>query len=303
MPEGPEVRCVAISLNKYLTEKETYLTSIRCESDPNKTSKYKEGFPKYQQIELLLPAYIKGVTCKGKRLIFMLISNETQEYFYITSHLAMTGRWTFKQEPETFIWFNLQRKDNEIMKEEYLYFGDVRRFGNFEFFKTTEEVYDFLNKNHGPDLLNYAIALYNDNESSIPDNEKITKEVWNNKMRNKHLGNKQICEFLMKQEYFSGIGNYLKAEILYRSHIRPDRILSSLKDDEIELLRINSLSIIYESFIAGGLTIETFWDPEDRRGTFNKLIYDQKVDPLGNKVHKDKFKDGRTTHWVPNLQW
>jgi len=32
---------------------------------------------------------------------------------------------------------------------------------------------------------------------------------------------KPICELLMNQKYFNGIGNYLRAEILYRADVNP----------------------------------------------------------------------------------
>lgn len=31
-------------------------------------------------------------------------------------------------------------------------------------------------------------------------------------------------------------------------------------------------------------------------------VYSQEIDPLGNRVVKEITKDGRTTHWVPQLQ-
>ncbi|NWV18582.1 NEIL1 Endonuclease, partial [Origma solitaria] len=49
---------------------------------------------------------------------------------------------------------------------------------------------------------------------------------------------KPICEVLLNQKYFNGIGNYLRAEILYRSKIPPFEkartVLEALKDQEQE---------------------------------------------------------------------
>ncbi|KFR15936.1 Endonuclease 8-like 1, partial [Opisthocomus hoazin] len=56
----------------------------------------------------------------------------------------------------------------------------------------------------------------------------------------KNLGDKAfdkpICEALLNQKFFNGIGNYLRAEILYRSKTRPFEkartVLEALKDQE-----------------------------------------------------------------------
>ena len=47
--------------------------------------------------------------------------------------------------------------------------------------------------------------------------------------------NKPICEVMLNQKYFNGIGNYLRAEILYRLN-------KSLKDDRNNV-RKKSISI------------------------------------------------------------
>ena len=48
--------------------------------------------------------------------------------------------------------------------------------------------------------------------------------------------NKPICEVLLNQKYFNGIGNYLRAEILYRLEIPPFAkardVLESLEVDQ-----------------------------------------------------------------------
>ncbi|EOA92697.1 Endonuclease VIII-like 1, partial [Anas platyrhynchos] len=47
---------------------------------------------------------------------------------------------------------------------------------------------------------------------------------------------KPICEALLNQKYFNGIGNYLRAEILYRLKIPPFEkartVLEALKQQE-----------------------------------------------------------------------
>jgi endonuclease VIII-like 1 len=74
-----------------------------------------------------------------------------------------------------------------------LSFVDVRRFGNW---KETDE----WSSNRGPD----PTKEYEEFKKNIVDN------------MHKSVFKKPICEVLMNQGYFNGIGNYLRAEILYR---------------------------------------------------------------------------------------
>ena len=59
-----------------------------------------------------------------------------------------------------------------------------------------------------------------------------------------------------------------------------------------------------ESFESGGATIRTYKDFNGESGEYGNrfIVYNQKQDPLGNPVIKEKTKDGRTTHWVPAVQ-
>ncbi|NWW70103.1 NEIL1 Endonuclease, partial [Climacteris rufus] len=58
---------------------------------------------------------------------------------------------------------------------------------------------------------------------------------------------KPICEVLLNQKYFNGIGNYLRAEILYRLKIPPFEkartVLEALKDQEQEKRKDPSLTL------------------------------------------------------------
>jgi endonuclease VIII-like 1 len=78
-----------------------------------------------------------------------------------------------------------------------LAFVDVRRFGKWK--------WGFWNKDRGPDpISNYQAFVKN-----VTDN--LHKKDFD----------KPICEVLMNQCWFNGIGNYLRAEILYRVCIDP----------------------------------------------------------------------------------
>jgi len=171
-----------------------------------------------------------------------------------------------------------------------LYYDDVRSFGKLNLL-TPEEYTTKINK-IGPDLLS----------------DVIDPKEWRNKLKNGRIKNKMICDYLMEQSYFSGIGNYLKSDILYICKIKPDRPVSGLSDVEIDLLLKVSLETIRESYSHGGLTIENFWSPDGTRGTYPTKVYNRATDDNGLTVHKIKCikasgtEDTRTTHWVPEVQ-
>jgi formamidopyrimidine-DNA glycosylase len=188
-------------------------------------------------------------------------------------------------------------------KCEHFYFHDERNIANFDVFFDTANFLAFIT-GEGPDLLDYAVLLQTGSRLGLeltPDDD-ITAERWRGVLKRKNLAKKRICEFLMDQKYFSGIGNYLRAEILYDAKISPYRTLGSLNDSEIETLRQKSLDIIYRSYNCKGLTIYTYKDPDGHTGTFVCQVYGRDLDPNGHKVLTFSDKNNRTVHWVKEVQ-
>lgn len=274
MPEGPEVRIIATSLNQSTTGKSIVSIEIGSKCKPISNLD-----------KLVVPATVHGVTCHGKKIIWVLDS------CYFTSTLGLTGRWSWTPDNNTHLTLIFDR-------DEKLYFIDAMKYGNLSVLTTKQELNKGL-KDIGPDILANAIDLYHGSQWC---NSKyiITQQTYRNKARK--CNKKQLCAFLMEQKHFSGIGNYLKAEILYRCKFRPDRLISSLTDDEIELLRTISYETIYEAYTCNGLTIRDYWDPNGNTGNFPLQVYNQRTDPHGNKVETGKFADKRTTYWCPEIQ-
>ena len=116
-----------------------------------------------------------------------------------------------------------------------------------------------------------------------------------------------ICRFLMSPNYVSGIGNYLKSEILYRCRINPFRSLGTLTDEEVARLYGTCLSTIQQAYQSGGLTHGTFLDPDMEKGTFPIFVYKRagQADPHGHTiiyVPPEESPDGRSIYYVPELQ-
>jgi formamidopyrimidine-DNA glycosylase len=263
------------------------------------------------------PALIKQVLSYGKKIIFILDKG------YIVSAPLMDGRWTFTEDPHTRCTLGLQaaqqiklkatevpgtqdvkdskNTDQSNVKDAKtltntgntnspncvqfkIYFGGPRFSGNISY---TTDIKEFLS-DLGPD----------------PRHFNISTEGWRGIYRKPKLQNKLISDVLLDQSLVCGIGNWLKAEILYEAGISPYRTMASLSDAELELCRIKYLKIQQAAYLAKGLTVHSYWAPDGTAGTYNRKIYERRVDPAGNEVRKDVDKTGkkRTHHWVPAVQ-
>ena len=143
-----------------------------------------------------------------------------------------------------------------------------------------------LQKDLGPDILN----------------EEVTFADWQQRFRK--VNHYNVTKAMMNQKVVSGIGNYIKAEALYRAGISPHRTVESLSDAELQDLYRCSLWVIKASYEARGATIRNYEMPDGSKGDFKFKfqVYAQETDPSGRTVIRDKTPDGRTTHWVKEIQ-
>jgi formamidopyrimidine-DNA glycosylase len=100
-------------------------------------------------------------------------------------------------------------------------------------------------------------------------------------------------KLLMNQSCISGVGNYLKSEILYDARVSPHKAIGECDDAELERVYTAVASLprrAFETKLSRGVVI---------RGRFFMKVYRKKVDPQGNVVKREKTTDNRITHWVP----
>jgi DNA-formamidopyrimidine glycosylase len=271
MPEVAEVNIVRDFLEKYMAGCTILKISGKDESVEKLFDK------KYTTIKsinkILKDETVKKVICKGKYLFIKFHSD-----LYLHSHLLMTGRWTVDNS-KYLLKFSLMDGDDK----KYIYYDGNFIFGKMAIYDRSEmiEVWNKL----GPDVLH----------------NNITLDHWKELIHK--YRKRQVVSFLMNQECISGVGNYLKCEILYESRIKPDLKLSDLNDKQIKRLWKYTLSIPEKAYKCGGLTISDFLHPEGRMGTYPCKVYGRDYDPEGNDVIKSKFSDGRTTHWVSEIQF
>lgn len=45
-----------------------------------------------------------------------------------------------------------------------------------------------------------------------------------------------ICDALLEQDIFSGVGNIIKNEVLYRVHVHPESVVGKIPDDKLRMI-------------------------------------------------------------------
>jgi len=268
MPEGPEVKKMIKQLSSIIKGKT--LNSIEINSG-RYSKKAPNGFPEFAET---LPTKVSSVNCKGK-FIWIELENGWQ----IWNTLGMTGGWKKNKNKHSHLTFDFNNKE--------IYYEDMRNFGTFKFNKSKEEFTKKI-KTLGTDIFEDDFTI------------EYVKKIFNTKK----LMKKTVVDILMNQKYFCGVGNYLKAEILYASKISPYRIVEDLSEDDILNIHKFTKKISSESYKNGGASVRDYSDLNDKDGEYTQLlkVYGQKNDPLGNKVKRDTTSDKRTTHWVPEIQ-
>lgn len=282
MPEGPEVARIAESLNRHLGGKSIIRVLI------DNSSKYiKKPFNHMEAITFGLK--IINVQAVGKRIIFNVVNLEGKT-FKMMSFLGMEGHWVTSPTKYKRFTFDvgmvtIDRGVTKYCVTNTMYYEDKLNYGNFKIILNDEEYEDTF-KAVGPDLLH----------DNIPFSDYVSV------IRGGRIKNKEAADFLLEQKYFSGIGNYLKSDILYAAKIAPNRTLSTLSDDEVKTLYTLSISLIKLSYENYGYTLRSYVDPDGNIGTYSPLVYGRETDDNGRTIVKEKFKDKRGTYWVPEVQ-
>ena len=300
MPEIIEIKNYTDFIKKNINHKNLLHIEI-------KNGRYKKHGPflNYDKIKKLLPLKIIDVKSKGK---FMYIELENENYFGIT--LGLSGGWFFKKHNSEkmihgldssqydkdvvnrYIQSSLKHLNVEfIFNSGTLYFYDQLSFGSITIFDSLEK----LNKK----LATIGIDIVDQETTFNIFKEKI--------MATKNL-NKEIGNVIVNQKVISGIGNYLRADLLWMSKISPFRKVKDITDPELKKIYNNARLLIwgaydYDEGIKQNIIKKTDKLPEDYDREF--FIYDQKTDIHDNPVLKEKLYEGsqiRYIYWVKEVQ-
>jgi DNA-formamidopyrimidine glycosylase len=276
MPEGPEVKLSADTIRPSLIGKRII------NAFPGRKSRYAhnnpEGFAKFMDALSDGVVRVDKVEVKGKFMHWSFSNG-----WCMMNTFGMSGQWSSQEGKHPSFGFYLG--EDPLGTSETMYFNDPRHFGTIKFVQGTAALTQKLDE-LGWDPLSMSL------EKNLP---------WLNQQLRKT--NKMIGEVLMDQSVFSGVGNYIRAEALYQCKLSPFRAAKLLNAAEIEVLCKSIVGVMEESYQHQGATIQTYKTAYGEEGKYSTLfkVYDQKQDPLGNKIVKQE-SGGRTIHWCPAVQ-
>jgi len=300
MPEVIEVMKYADFIKKHIKNK--YITEINILNGRYK----KHGpFEMYKELVKKLPLKIIDVRTKGKFLYFVI-----ENGFYLFSTLGLQGGWTYKlNKSNKFEFPNLINYINNNVMKKYrarsinhlnvefvtkdgsLYFYDVLSFGTLKIIDSEEELNKKLN-NIGPDIMDH----------------NTTSEIFLEQIKKKKNLDKYIGNVIVNQKVISGIGNYLRSDILWLCHISPFRKVKDLKNEEILNIYKNALLLIWGDYDYNkGIELKYIKKidklPNDYKRDFFVYMHDKDI--YNNNIIKEELYEGsqkRFIHWVPEIQ-
>lgn len=226
------------------------------------------------------PKKIIQVFSRGKIIVLVLEGN-----FFIVNHLGMTGYWSIERTKHANLWIQLRDGQN-------IYFTDQRHFGNFNITDSLEKTFE----KNGPCILTSALKRYGKIQPNIYQ-KIITRLEWHKAFQmNSRQQKVKICDFLLEQKRFSGIGNYLRSEIMYYSKVHPEQTVASLTRCQIDTLYEKSMEIVYLSYKYNGPANGYL-----SGGCLPLAVYGKEKDPRGNPIVRYVSKN-RTVHYCPKIQ-
>jgi formamidopyrimidine-DNA glycosylase len=272
MPEGCELRISCEKIKPIIQGKQIVNVVM------GKSSRFaKNPIANWQEILSI----VEDINVKGK-LMYWKLSNG----HYMLNTYGMTGQWSQTETKHSAVSLyytdpNFTSIEEMTAKCQYLHFNDPRHFGTIKI--VNQQQLDEKLSSLGWDPLSENLNI-----------------DWVVKKTNK---NKPIGQILMDQKVFCGVGNYIRAEALYRAKINPWRFGKELSKEQIEELCQHIIDVMQESYRLQGASFLTYANVDEERGKYSGFfkVYAQKTDPNGYSIIREEMGD-RTIHWCPEVQ-
>ncbi len=284
MPEAPEVEVMNQEIDSDFKGKQLLNYNILKGKAKKKKPKLFLSFEKDLNNGI---AILKDVTRRGKLLSleFEFDIKGQKKTWWVCNYFGLHGSYRIdddkivpnydKGNKNVHISLEFKKNDSE---SSYLNYYDTSGFGSsFTFYNNLDEYIKYLYKN--------AIDVF-DEEFDIKTFKKNFEIV-----KLKPLSRFNIASILINQGYLcSGIGNYLKCEILYEAKISPNRSINDITDEELEVL-YKAIKKVCELHLS-----------KEGRSEEHLKVYGKKVDADGNEIKYEETQDGKKTYWVPEIQ-
>lgn len=267
MPEAPEVSFLRDYISTFCEGRT--LTSVKI-----MRGRYQKHGPPahFKEFENALPLKLENVERRGKVLMLKF-----EKDWCIISKLGLTGWWYVDN--DTPSWTKTSPNVQFEFKGTTLYYVDTLSYGTLTFTQDVRVVEKELQK-------------------LAPDVETTTLQDVMARLDKKKLGmSKRLLEDVITDQHaiVSGVGNYLKAEILYDAKISPLREVGDVTAAEWKTILVSAKKVIKRQ--KGNVS-----NSDGDKYEAGMRVYMRAEDPKGNKVEKHATKTGRTTFWVPAVQ-
>jgi len=261
-------------------------------------------FNYYKDLVKRLPFKVLSIDTKGK-FLYMKLSNN----FIITFTLGLSGGWVYKNNSNRYYF---------PMLVDYLENYDIKKYKknalnhlNVEFVMDVGTIYFFDMLSFGTiKILTSEDELKKKLDSLAHDimDEDLTFELFKDQIIKTRNLNKYIGNVLVNQKVISGLGNYLRSDILWLSKIIPFRLVKDLSDNDLNIIYSNARLLTWGDYNKSYAVKKKFIDknsvlPKDYGRNF--YVYKQKKDIYGNNIIKEELYEGsqkRFIYWVKKLQ-
>jgi DNA-formamidopyrimidine glycosylase len=226
------------------------------------------------------------VATHGKFMWWKFDFPNADEDWFLHCTYGMSGGWYTSPSKHTAFSVGYNDSGVPITRDVmHLFFNDPRHFGTLKFVRGR--------KDHQKKLASLGPCILGPQVDPVLFAEKV-------------LGKpaRTIAEALMDQSTISGCGNYIKAEVLYRTGVSPWRPVTDVSSDEYVKMCDNMWAVAAESYVSQGATISTYRTVDGNKGTtqFNFRVYSRKKCPVGHDVTNEQTPEGRTSWWCPTCQ-
>jgi len=210
---------------------------------------------------------------------------------YMWCSLGMTGAWQRHKTKHT-------RLTLKTDTGEYLHFNDPRKFAKLTTLKAQQYEAKVARLGVMPCIDHRGLVSGTGIQKLPPDPRQV-----------KRFANKALCQLLLRQDWYCGIGNYLKCEILYAARLSPYRIVNTLTDYELTSLHRAVFRTCRKFIELGGQTINSYQTPEGKKRLAhgNMKVYRKGWTPVSNIIDYNILRDTNTpdkrvTYWCQALQ-
>lgn len=253
MPELPEVETIRRDLHKHILNKKI----VHVDNRSTYVTRYDtaEGFGAAVQ-----GASIEAIDRIGKLLIFQFIESPNA----VLCHLRMTGQLIYRTEDASLGGGHSLSKTKKILPHQHtrmiftfedgskLFFNDSRQFGYFKLIQKEQlgEVYK-----------KFGI-------------EPLTKEyTFDNFVQALKGKQRSVKAVMLDQGVLAGFGNIYVDETCFAAGVLPDRLVTSLTEEEMKKLFEEGQRIIALAIEQRGTTFNNYVDGKGKKGNFVRLLH------------------------------